>query len=262
MVPGHGGHDMKARVRSKALQGVIAATLAWLSYVPDADALGPDGNAPWVQALVEEAESGDLDLQLDRLSLLRRLAISSSRDLRAKVANAAGALSEPTSAQALLRQLAHDPSARVRLAAARGLARLIDHADARLRASMESGWARAPSEDERVAFALALGQTAPDFLTDLALSELASDHRPRVRRAALASARSLSAHEPEPYLRLAVARLDDQDRRTRKQARAALRAAPARPEVAALRPSAEQLRESRHRYRRALRETNLARARA
>lgn len=250
---------MKAGVRSKALHGVIAATLTWLSYVTDADALGPDANDPWVQALVEEAESGDLDLEPDRSSLLRRLAISSSRDLRARVANAAGALAEPASAQTLLRQLAHDPSGRVRLAAARGLARLIDNADARLRAAVESGWARAQSEDERVAFALALGHAAPDFLTDLALSELACDHRPRVRRAALASARSLSAHAPEPYLRLAAARLDDQDRRTRKRARAALLAAPERPEVTALRPSPEQLRESRHRYRRALRDGQLAR---
>src|SRR5262245_24366669 len=119
MVRRHGGRDMKARVRSKALQGVIAATLVWLSYVPDADALGPDGNDPWVQALVEEAESGDLDLEPDRLSLLRRLAFSPSRDLRARVADAAGALAEPASAQGLLRQLAHDPSGRVRLAAAR-----------------------------------------------------------------------------------------------------------------------------------------------
>ena len=245
---------MKAGVRSKALQGLIAATLTWLSYVPDADALGPDVNDPWVQALVEEAESGELDLELDRSSLLRRLAISPSRDLRVRVANAAGALAEPTSAQALLRQLAHDPSARVRLAAARGLARLIDNADARLRASIESGWARAQSEDQRVAFALALGHAAPDFLTDLALSELAADHRPRVRRAALASARSLAAQAPEPYLRVAVGRLDDQDRRTRKRARAAVRAAPDRPEVAALRASTEQIRESRHRYRRALRD--------
>jgi hypothetical protein len=253
---------MKAGVRSKALHGVIAATLAWLSYVPDADALGPDGDAPWVEALVAEAENGELDLELDRLSLLRRLAINPSRDLRARVASTAGALAEPAAAQALLRQLAHDPSARVRLAAAQGLGRLIDKADARLRASLESAWSRAPSEDERVAFALALGHSAPDFLTDLTLSELAADHRPRVRRAALASARSLSAQAPEPFLRLAVARLDDQDRRTRKRARAALRAAPERPEVAQLRSSPEQLRESRHRYRRAVRDTSPSRARS
>ena len=118
------------------------------------------------------------------------------------------------------------------------------------------------SAPRRVAFALAVGHAAPDFLTDLSLSELAGDHRPRVRRAALASARSLSAHAPEPYLRLAVARLDDPDRRTRERARAALRAAPDRPEVTALRPSLEQLRESRHRYRRALRDTNPSRARS
>jgi hypothetical protein len=249
---------MKARVRSKALHGVIAATLVWLSYVPDADALGPDGNDPWVQALVEEAESGDLDREPDLSSLLRRLAISSSRDLRARVADAAGALAEPIGAQALLRQLAHDPSGRVRLAAARGLARFIDHAGTRLRAAVESGWARAESEDERVAFALALGHATPDFLTDLALSELVNDHRPRVRRAALASARALSARGGEPYLGLVVARLDDQDRRARKLARAALRDAPGRPEVAALRPSPERQRESRHRYRRALRDRRSA----
>jgi hypothetical protein len=246
---------MKASVRSKAIQGVLAATLAWLSYFPDVDALGSEGVDPWVQALVDEAESGDLDLGLDRLGLLRRLAISQSRALRVRVAEAAGELTGPEAggAQALLRQLAHDPAAPVRLAAAYGLARFMDHADARQRAAVESGWARAPAEDERVAFALALGRVAPDFMTDLALQELAFDRRPRVRRAALESARALLPVEPEPYVKLAKGLLDDPDRRTRKLARAALRAVEQRPEVAALRPSAESMRESRHRLRRALR---------
>lgn len=250
---------MKARVRSKAIHGVIAATLAWLSYFPDADALEPDGNEPgndpWVQALVDEAENGELDLELDRLALLRRLAVSNNRGLRARVAEATGELGGPApdGAQALLRQLAHDPAGRVRLAAARGLARFMEHADARLRASVESGWVRAQSEDERVAFALALGQVTPDFLTDLALHELAADHRPRVRQAALLSASALLPQQPEPYVRLMAARVDDPDRRTRKRARAALRASERRPEVVALRCSPDQQRESRHRLRRALR---------
>jgi len=244
---------MKARiVRSKAIQGVLAATLAWLSYYLDTDALGADGNDPWVQALVDEAESGDLDLQLDRVSLMRRLAVSPSRALRAQVAKVA-AVAEPDGAQALLRQLAHDPAGSVRLAAARGLARYMDHADAWQRASIESRWARAPREDERVAFALALGHVRPDFLTDLALQELSSDPRPRVRRAALATARELLPLQPDAYVRIAAARLDDLDRRTRKLARSALRSAQRSPEVAALRPSPEQMRESRRRYRRALR---------
>ena len=246
---------MRARIRSKAIQGVIAAALACLSYQPDADAFDPDGGDPLVQALVDEAENGDLDVDLNRLSMMRRLSMSTSRALRACVAEAAGTLAtlEPTGAQALLRQLAHDPASRVRLAAARGLARFIARAGTRQRATVESGWLHAPDEDERVAFALALGHAAPDFLTDLALHELGRDHRPRVRRAALASVRALLPLQPEPYVRLAVAHLADPDRRTRKLARAALRSAEPRPEIAALRASPAELRESRHRFRRALR---------
>jgi HEAT repeat protein len=244
---------MISRARSKAIQGLIAGTLALCGHFPDASAA--DNPDPFALALVTEIELGEVEL-LDRQSVLRRLATSLHRGVRLRVAEAAGALSseEPEAALAILRQLCHDTSGEVRSAAARGLAEFIRHAPGPLRCAVESEWVTRGATDERVALARALGMSAPDWLTDLALVELAADAQASVRRAAVFAAGVHLERNPNVYMRLAVRHIADPNRRVRKAARHALRRAEARGWLGALRPSAGALRESRKRFRRAMRD--------
>jgi len=244
---------MMVRVRSKTLQGLIAGMLALLSYLPDADATAADADEPFLEALVDDAESGDVDV-FDRPSVLRRLSVNPSAEVRVRVAEAAGALAleDPSDGLALLRELSHDSVTRVRRAAARGLAHFMDHAPGPLRAAVESDWATARAASERVTLARALGASTPDWMTDLALAELATDARVRVRRAAVDAARHKIESNPSAYVQLATERLSDPDRHVRKSARQLLRQAEPAGWTAALRPPARVLRESRKRFRQAM----------
>jgi hypothetical protein len=252
---------MMSRARSKAIQGLIAGTLALSSYLPEAEASAEGGAEAFVAALVAEAEGSELEVP-DRQSLLARLALSPSRSIRVRVAEAAGALSNdaPAAGLALLRRLSHDTAGKVRAAAARALAQFIEHAPGPLRCAVESDWATAEAAAERVALARALGMSAPDWLTDLALLELATDARVAVRRAALQAARSQLDRNPHSYVQVAAAHSGDPDRRVRKTARQVLRQAQAhgRADVTAwlatLQASPSAQRESRRRLRCALHE--------
>ena len=245
---------MMVRVRSKTLQGLVAGTLALLSYLPDADATAADGDEPFLEALVDDAESGDVDV-FDRPSVLRRLSVNPSAEVRARVAEAAGALAleDPTDGLALLRELSHDGVTRVRRATARGLAHFMDHASGPLRAAVESDWTTTRSATERATLARALGAAKPDWMTDLALAELATDARPGVRRAAVDAARQKLESNPSAYVQLAAERTGDPDRHVRKSARQLLRQAEPAGWTSGLRPPAQVLRESRKRFRQAMR---------
>lgn len=252
---------MMSRARSKAIQGLIAGTLALSSYLPEAEASAANGVDAFVDALVAEAESSEREVP-DRQSVLGRLALSPKRAIRMRVAEAAGALcsQEPAAGLTLLRLLSHDTTGEVRAAAARGLAQFIQHAPGPLRCAVESDWATAGAADERIALARALGMSTPDWMTDLTLLELATDARVAVRRAALHAAGCQLAQNPQSYVRLAAAHTSDPDRRVRKAARQTLRRARAldradvRGWLTALQASPGERRESRHRLRRALRE--------
>jgi hypothetical protein len=246
---------MKARARSKAIQGLLAGTLALFSSFPDADALADPPDSWGADDGVDDNERGAEDLQHHHFSLLARLAQSPSSAVRVHVAEAAGAVlgSEREGGLALLRRLSQDATGEVRAAAARGLADWIEHAPGPQRAAVESDWATSRSADARVALALALGSTTPDWLTDLALGELAGDPDPRVRRAALEAAREQLATSPAAYVALAAEHVADPDPRVRKSARHVLMRAEPRGWVAQWRPTPIALRESRKRYRRAQR---------
>jgi hypothetical protein len=245
---------MKARARSKAIQGLLAGTLVLFSSFPDADAGLAESSDPSADDGVDDGEHGADDLQ-QQLSLLARLASSPSSAVRLHVAEAAGALvgTERDAGLALLRGLSHDATAEVRAAAARGLARWMERAPGPRRAAVASEWATSKSADARVALAVALGSATPDWLTDLVLGELATDREARVRRAALVAAREQLGSSPEAYVNVAAARVADPDRRVRKSARHVLRRAEPSGWVANWRPAPSAQRESRKRYRRALR---------
>jgi HEAT repeat protein len=247
---------MISRARNIAIQGLVAGTLALLSYLPDAAASAAGGFDPFVEAVVAEVESADHELP-DRQGVLRRLALSPQSSIRMRVAEAAGALAseDPEAGLALLRLLSHDSESKVRAAAARGLGLFLEHASGPLRCAVESGWATAALADERVALARALGASSPGWMTDLALMQLASDARVPVRRAALHSVRAQLRRNPEAYLPLVAARSADPDRGVRKSARRALCSEEARSLDPSYQPSPTALRESRKRFQRALRQS-------
>ena len=149
------------------------------------------------------------------------------------------------------------PDLLVRAVAARGLARYLERAAAPVRSSIESTWATAKAPEERATLARALGIASPDWLTDLALSELAADPSPLVRRAALDAARAQLDKNPASYVQLAAARSSDPDRSVRKVARHLLRRAEASDALQSLRPPPRARRESQKRLRQALREPRL-----
>jgi hypothetical protein len=245
---------MKARARSKAIQGLLAGTLALFSSFPDADALAEPLDSWGADDGVDDSERSADDLQ-HHLTLLARLAHSPSSAVRVHVAEAAGTLlgAERESGLALLRRLSQDAAGEVRAAAARGLADWIERAAGPQRAAVESDWATSRSADARAALALALGKATPDWLTDLALGELAGDADPRVRRAALEAAREQLATSPGAYVALAAEHVADPDRRVRKSARHVLSRAEPRGWAAPWQPTPTALRESRQRWRRAQR---------
>ncbi len=217
---------MQPLVRSRAIQGLIAATLGLLSNFPDADPSFSELPEPYIEALVDEVQSADL-ASPGRKDLLRRLARDGRDVVRVRVADAAGRLwrDDPECGLSILRRLACDPIARVRAAAARSLGFFIERAPAPLRAAVESEWAAASAQGERVALGLALGEAKPSWLTDLALEELASDPSGRVRWAALRAAEAHLHLDPAAYVRLALAHIGDPDRHVRKSARRLLRRA-------------------------------------
>jgi hypothetical protein len=129
----------------------------------------------------------------------------------------------------------------------------MDHAAGPLRAAVESDWATARAATERATLARALGTSTPDWMTDLALAELATDKRARVRRAAMDAARNKLGSAPSAYVQLAAERLTDPDRNVRKSARQLLRQAEPAGWTAGLRPPAKVQRDSRKRFRQAMR---------
>jgi HEAT repeat protein len=243
---------LRARVRSTAIQGLIAGTLAF-GYLPDADAALAECSDPFVQELVDEVERGVL--LPDRPSVLRRLALGANPAIRARVAEAAGTLAgeDLGAGLSLVRLLAHDPEAPVRAAAARGLAQLLEQAPGAVRAAIESQWATARAAEERVVLAHALARSTPDWLTDLAIAELASDPEACVRRAALSAVELQLDNNPRVYVSLAAAHLADADRGVRKRARHILRRAEPAGWVSTLKPGPAHVRESKRRFRRAMR---------
>jgi HEAT repeat protein len=219
---------MPPTFRSKAIQGLFAATLGLCSNFSNADPGFSEIPDQVVEDLIDEVERAELDGASGH-EILERLSLDSRISVRARVAEAAGQMwrKDPEQGLCILRQLAGDEIGEVRVAAARGLAHFLERAPSLLRASTESQWTLSRVARERVALALALGISPTDWLTDLALEELAGDAQPRVRWAALRAAESHLDENPTAYVRLGLGHVGDRDRRVRQTARRLLRRAEA-----------------------------------
>jgi hypothetical protein len=179
---------------------------------------------------VEDASADDGDYDRapwhpDDLGALLQLVSRDPRvQVRERVAELAGSFPQRTgtagtTAQQVLSALCADPSSRVRVAAGRGLARLLQASSPVERIELISTWATSSHAHRRAAIARALCAATPMFVTDLAIEQLANDGATEVRSAALEAAAAHFEDAPSIYARIAQARSDDSDPGVRYAAR-------------------------------------------
>jgi hypothetical protein len=121
-------------------------------------------------------------------------------------------------AHELVRQLASDSSARVRHAAAKGLASLLERASPIDRVEIVCQWTVSTLATERLAIARALRAGTPVLVADLAIEQLALDDDAQVRLAAVRAAARHSGESPEFYKELALKLTLDSSRLVRRGA--------------------------------------------
>jgi hypothetical protein len=177
---------------------------------------------------VEDASADDADhtpWHPDDLGALLQLVRHDPRvQVRERVAELAGSFPYRTAtavdtAQQVLSALCADPSSRVRAAAGRGLARLLEASTPVERIELISTWATSGDHHHRAAIARALSASTPMFVTDLAIEQLANDRATEVRGAALEAAAAHFDDAPSVYARIAQAHSDDPDAGVRYAAR-------------------------------------------
>lgn len=137
--------------------------------------------------------------------VLDLLSGDSRPEVRALVATLAPTVlrASPQVAMEHVRRLASDPSARVRHAAAKGLATLLERASPIDRVEHVCQWTVSPLATERAAVARALRAPTQVLVADLAIEQLALDTDSHVRLGALRAAGARFGESPELYGRLA-----------------------------------------------------------
>jgi hypothetical protein len=159
----------------------------------------------------------------DDLGALLQLVSKDPRvQVRARAAELAGSVWRnvpAATAHEVLLLLCSDPSARVRAAAGRGLAQVIERAAPADRIELISEWTTSADPHRRSAIARALCAQTPMFVTDLAIEQLAGDPVAEVRAAALEAAAAHFVEAPGVYAAIAQARSQDEDEGVRHAAR-------------------------------------------
>jgi hypothetical protein len=165
--------------------------------------------------LVEEA-----DEEVPR-GLLPLLAKDARARVRQRVAERTAALASASveEAERLVRELARDPSAEVRAEAARGLASVLAFARPLQRLELVSRWALSPQLGDRLAIARALQSRVAVFVSDLALEMLSNDDIPEVRAVAARAMARRIAEAPDIYERALSRLADDEEPRVKRTAR-------------------------------------------
>jgi hypothetical protein len=137
--------------------------------------------------------------------ILHLLAGDSRPKVRALVATLAPTVlrASPQAAMHQVRRLSSDTSARVRHAAAKGLATLLEHALPIDRVELVCQWTVSPLATERAAIARALRARTQVLVADLAIEQLALDTDGHVRLAALRAAAARFGESPDLYRKLA-----------------------------------------------------------
>jgi hypothetical protein len=178
------------------------------------------------ESVLIEMVSGTTDEPTEKRRYLKLLTMDARDGVRERVAQAAGPLAQrfPADAETLVRALSGDISPRVRSAASRALAELLESAPPFDRVALVARWSLSNHASERVAIARALRTRTPVFVSDLALAGLASDPDPRVRADAARSMARRIHEAPDTYLRTLAALSADDDPRVERTARRLLAA--------------------------------------
>ena len=125
--------------------------------------------------------------------------------------------------EALLRGLARDESAAMRIGAAAALGRIIELASPIERIELVCRWTVSEDRSERTAIARALGLPTPVFVADLAIAELAKDPVPEVRAAVIRAVRNHFDEDAALFARVAASLVRDPELSVRKAAGELLR---------------------------------------
>lgn len=209
-----------AKVRPQAAARITALSLILNAGTAGATSLR-DLPAEVLCELINDADATERE-RPQRARLLSLLSTDERAPVREQVAAAMGNLWPEASAEATeeLRKLARDVSDHVRVAAAVGLARAIERANAPERIDLVCTWAISPDRDERLALARALTWSTPVFVADLVLEQLAADTAVAVRAAALAAVAKHFHEDSSAYVRIVSKCLDDPDASVQRLARA------------------------------------------
>jgi HEAT repeat protein len=209
----------------KSLRQRVLAQLAAIAIAGSTGLFEPTASLLTIPeaVIIDLVDDSDDDMKRRYLSLLAKDARTGVRE-RVAVAALALAKRQPADAEELLRSLAGDVSVRVRAAAGKSLAAMIESAPPFERPAIVGRWTLSPRASERAAIARALQTRTPVFVSDLALEELASDPAPDVRASA-ARAMARRIHEaPAAYARTLTRLSVDPDVRVERTARRLLAA--------------------------------------
>jgi len=120
--------------------------------------------------------------------------------------------------ESLVRELAREPAAPSRIAAAAALGRILELSTPAERIEIVCRWTVADDAGERMAIARALALPTPVFVADLAILELSRDASPEVRAATVGAIRSHFRIDPPSFARVASDLAGDADPAVRRAA--------------------------------------------
>jgi len=126
--------------------------------------------------------------------------------------------SAKASGEGLVRELAREPSATSRIAAAAALGRILELSTPAERIEIVCRWTVADDPGERMAIARALSLPTPVFVADLAILELSRDPSAEVRAAAVGAIRGHFRVDPLNFARVATELASDADPSVRRAA--------------------------------------------
>lgn len=212
-----------ARLSQHLLKRLAAASISLSAGTASAETLFDDMPQEVLDDVMDEVADGKAGPD-DRARFLRLLAEHPRLETRLFVVDGLGPLFDerPDDALALLERLARDRTLEVRLAAAETMADVVRRAKPAERIEIVCRWSLSEDAPLRAAAARVLAAPTPVFVTDLAITQLASDPHPEVRLLALRAAERHFDENPDEYRTLGAKHVADTDPAVRSVARALL----------------------------------------
>jgi hypothetical protein len=215
---------MQPSVRHRILRRLTAISVAAAFGIIDPAASLLDIPAAAIANVFEDdADEGSSQFIWDHEQhgqIVHLLSGDSRPVVRALVASSAPVVlrGSPEAAIGYVRQLASDPSARVRHAAAKGLSVLLEGASPIDRVELVCQWTVSSLATERAAIARALRGRTRVLVADLAIEQLALDTDAHVRLGAVRAAAAHFGESSDLYRKLARGLTSDPSRLVRRAA--------------------------------------------